>query len=105
MSPVGMYEYYKIQEKRSGIRVRENSCRSRKQIKGVHVMKFCLVAGMAMLIPMAVFGQEFRSTISGSATDSTGSAIVNVKVTATETRTGVKTPTFTDVAGKYALPF
>jgi hypothetical protein len=68
-------------------------------------MKFCLVAGVAMLMPMAVFGQEFRSTISGSVTDSTGSAIPGVKVTATETRTGVKTPTVTDVAGKYALPF
>ena len=68
-------------------------------------MKFCLVAGIAILMPMAAFGQEFRSTISGAVTDSTGSPVSGAKVTATETRTGVKTPTVSDLAGKYALPF
>src|SRR5580658_10155925 len=50
-------------------------------------------------------GQEFRSTISGQVTDPSGAPISGVKITATETRTGVKTPTVTDTAGKYAMPF
>ena len=38
-------------------------------------------------------------------TDPSGAPIAGVKITATETRTGVKTPTVTDAAGKYAMPF
>jgi len=68
-------------------------------------MKSCLVALIALFLPLAIFGQEFRSTITGEVTDPAGAAIPNVKITATETRTGVKTPTVSDAAGKYALPF
>src|SRR5215475_1447121 len=49
--------------------------------------------------------QETRSTISGSVTDPTGAVIPNVRVVATEVRTGVKTPTTTDTAGQYNIPF
>jgi Carboxypeptidase regulatory-like domain len=68
-------------------------------------MKFCLVAVLGLCLPLAMFGQEFRSTITGEVTDPAGAAIPNVKITATEIRTGVKTPTVSDAAGKYALPF
>jgi hypothetical protein len=68
-------------------------------------MKFCLVAVLGLCLPLAIFGQEFRSTITGEVTDPAGAPIPNVKITATEIRTGVRTPTVSDAAGKYALPF
>jgi len=40
-----------------------------------------------------------------SVTDPTGAVIPNVRVVATEVRTGVKTPTTTDTAGQYNIPF
>jgi len=51
-------------------------------------MKFCYVAVIAMCMTLPVFAQETRATISGAITDSTGAAVPNVKVVATETRTG-----------------
>jgi Carboxypeptidase regulatory-like domain len=68
-------------------------------------MQFSRVAVFAAIFSAALFSQEFRSTISGVVTDPSGAPIGGVKVTATETRTGVKTPTVTDAAGKYAMPF
>jgi hypothetical protein len=65
----------------------------------------CSRVAVALFIPAVLFCQEFRSTISGQVTDPAGSPIPAVKITATETRTGVKTPTVTDTAGKYAMPF
>jgi hypothetical protein len=60
---------------------------------------------LAAISTAALFGQEFRSTISGQVTDPSGSPVAGVKITASETRTGVKTPTVSDSTGKYALPF
>src|SRR5260370_33334030 len=69
-------------------------------------MKYGLVAFVVVVfLPAAVFGQEFRGTISGAITDSAGAVIPNVKVMATETRTGAKTPTVSDAAGQYTIPF
>jgi hypothetical protein len=51
------------------------------------------------------FAQENRSTISGSVTDATGAAVAKAKVTATETRTGVKTTVNTENSGAYNIPF
>ncbi len=67
-------------------------------------MKFCLVATVAMLIPMAIFGQE-TATISGTVIDATGAGIPNAKVVATETRTGTKSNTVSNVSGQYTIPF
>jgi hypothetical protein len=49
--------------------------------------------------------QENRSTISGSVSDATGAAVVKAKVTATETRTGVKTTATAEASGAYTIPF
>ncbi len=68
-------------------------------------MQFSRVAVFAAIFSAALFAQEFRSTISGAVTDPSGAPIASAKVIATETRTGVKTPTVTDAAGKYAMPF
>src|ERR1035438_4397937 len=67
-------------------------------------MKSCLVAFIALFLPLAMSAQETRSTISGAVTDSSGAAIPNVKVTTTETRTGTKASTVSDAAGQYTIP-
>jgi len=59
------------------------------------------------LLSMAALlhAQENRSTISGSVADSTGAPIAKAKVTATETRTGVKTSVITESSGAYTIPY
>jgi hypothetical protein len=66
----------------------------------VRRLVFALFAISAILL-----AQENRSTISGSVTDSTGAAIAKAKVTAIETRTGVKTTVGTEDSGAYNIPF
>jgi hypothetical protein len=73
--------------------------------KGEDTMKYTLVAVALLLLPVATFGQEFRGSISGIVSDPTGAVIPNVKIIATETRTGTKTPTVSDSAGQYTIPF
>jgi len=60
---------------------------------------------LAVLIPAALFAQEFRGTISGSVTDPQGAGIPNAKIEAMETRTGAKSQTVSDSAGQYTIPF
>lgn len=68
-------------------------------------MKCSLVAVFAVFVPLAVYAQEFRGTISGSVTDPTGAALGGATVVATEVRTGTRTNTFTESTGQYNLPF
>jgi hypothetical protein len=63
------------------------------------------VAVLAFFVSFAVFGQEFRGTISGSVSDPTGALIPGAKITATEIRTGTKSRTVSDSTGQYAIPF
>ena len=60
---------------------------------------------LAMLAPAAIFGQEFRGTISGSVVDAQNAIVPNTKIEATETRTGAKSVAVSDSTGKYAIPF
>lgn len=75
--------------------------------EGVHVMKRSFVAVLSLLsiLPFHLLGQEFRSTISGVVKDSSGSAVPNAPVVATETRTGTKTQSVSDSDGNYTIPF
>jgi hypothetical protein len=69
-------------------------------------MKRSLVAVLfLLLVPAAIFCQEFRGTLSGSVTDPTGAVIAGAKVTITETQTGTKIDTVSDNAGQYTAPF
>jgi hypothetical protein len=68
-------------------------------------MKFCYVAVIAMFMTLPVFAQETRATISGAITDSTGAAVPNVKVVATETRTGSTASSVSGFSGQYTIPF
>ena len=60
-----------------------------------------LLLGMAALLS----AQEFRGTFSGSVTDPQGAVIPKVKITATETRTGVKATVSSEDSGAYTIPF
>jgi hypothetical protein len=64
-----------------------------------------LVAAIALLLPLALFSQEFRGTISGVITDPTGGLIAGANVIATETNTGTKIPTVSDSGGQFTAPF
>ena len=69
-------------------------------------MKKCSFLVAAVLaIPLAMFSQEFRGTISGSVTDPTGAVIASAKVIVTEVQTGTKVDTVSDSAGQYTAPF
>ena len=66
-------------------------------------LRFALLA--ISILPTVLYAQEFRGTISGLVTDPTGGGVPNVRVIATETRTGTKTQTTTNGDGQYTLPF
>ncbi len=54
-------------------------------------MKFTLaIAVVATLLPLGLYAQEFRGTISGAVTDPSGTSVAAAKVTVTETHTGTK---------------
>jgi len=64
-----------------------------------------LLATLVLAIPLALFAQEFRGTISGQITDPTGGMIAGAKITVTETQTGTKVPTVSGASGEYTAAF
>ena len=68
-------------------------------------MKRSCVAALVLLLPLALSAQEFRGTISGSVTDTSGAQIAGAKVTVIEINTNSKTDTASDASGHYTAPF
>jgi len=71
-------------------------------------MKFLrLLVCLTLLVYISgpAVAQEFRATISGRVTDSSGAIIPNAAVTVTDTDTGTKTDTVTNASGEYTVPF
>ena len=68
-------------------------------------MKRSFVAALVLLLPLALAAQEFRGTITGTVTDTTGAQIAAAKVTVTEINTNTKTQTVSDASGHYTAPF
>jgi hypothetical protein len=70
-------------------------------------LNVCRTALCALLClgPAAGFGQEFRATVAGTVTDTTGAAIPGVAITLRETRTGTNGATISDSIGQYVVPF
>ncbi len=66
-----------------------------------------LFASFAALLLFAsgVTAQEFRATISGTVSDSSGAAIPGATITATETHTGTRAVAVSDASGQYVVPF
>src|ERR1700692_4177800 len=69
------------------------------------MMKHTSLAVLTLAIPLASFAQEFRGTISGTVTDTTGSSIAGAKVTVTDTHTGVATSVVSGSNGQYTALF
>src|SRR5579871_5655347 len=63
------------------------------------------IATVVFAVPLALYAQEFRGTISGLITDPTGAMIAGAKVTVTETNTGTKIPTVSGGTGEYTAAF
>ena len=58
-----------------------------------------------LALACALFGQEFRATITGRVTDAQNAAVPGVKVVATLLTTGAKSETATGPDGLYTIPF
>jgi len=54
---------------------------------------------------IALFAQEFRSTVAGRVLDAQEAAVAGVKITATQTETGAKSETISGTDGLYTIPF
>jgi hypothetical protein len=65
----------------------------------------CLMLAFFIFIPGRARAQEFRGTISGTITDSSGAVVKEAQVTIIETNTGTINRTKTDSAGQYVVPF
>src|SRR5689334_20233881 len=65
-------------------------------------LRLCMFAIISCVV---LFGQEFRSTLSGRITDPTGAAMPNTKVTAINNETGARSETVSTDAGEFTLPF
>lgn len=61
-------------------------------------------ASLLLALP-ALHAQEFRGTISGTVTDTTGAVVPNAAITVTETKTGSLHKTVSNGAGEYNVPF
>lgn len=68
-------------------------------------LKRCLPLCLAVLFSLSIFGQDYRSTITGKVTDPTGSAIAKAQIQVTNTATQVVTKSETDDTGNYSVPF
>src|SRR5438067_5988550 len=60
---------------------------------------------IVLLFSATLFGQEFRGTFSGNATDAQGAGIGRVRIIATETRMGAKSETVSESSGAFTIPF
>lgn len=67
----------------------------------VHWIRAAVVAVAAVCL----WGQEFRSTVSGRVTDPSGAAVAGAQITAVEKSTGAKYDTTSTATGEYTLPF
>ena len=60
-----------------------------------------VLVSLWLLLSSPIFGQDYRSRIQGSVTDSSDAAIVGAQVTLLNTQTGVSVVQNTNVAGHY----
>ncbi|MEX2262817.1 MAG: TonB-dependent receptor [Bryobacteraceae bacterium] len=63
------------------------------------------LAAWIIVAEAAVYAQEFRGTILGRVTDSSGAVVVNCSVTVTNENTNTPVKTTTTAAGAYTVPF
>src|ERR1700712_5388532 len=64
----------------------------------------CFLVLLLLSLSPSAFCQAVNATLLGTVTDSTGAAIGNAKVTATETSTGALHESVTNDSGNYTFP-
>lgn len=66
-----------------------------------------IISPIFLLLCLSIAGlaQEFRATISGRVTDTTGAVVPGTQIVVTNLDTGVKTPTTVNTDGQYTVPF
>ena len=69
-----------------------------------HLSMTVLVAILLLGLSTPVIGQAVNATLLGTVTDSSGAAVANVKVTITETNTGISHASQTNDSGNYVFP-
>jgi Carboxypeptidase regulatory-like domain/TonB dependent receptor len=70
-----------------------------------HVWVCTLIVFLAILVPVGFLqGQAQTGTISGTATDPSGAALVNATIKATNTETNLSQTTTTNAQGRYTIP-
>ena len=67
--------------------------------------RLSLLSICGLMIAAMLSGQEFRATISGEVTDSTGAAVEGAQVTATSVERNIPYPATTNTAGRYVIQF
>jgi hypothetical protein len=67
-------------------------------------VRISLIAAF-LVLPLGLLAQEFRGTISGVITDSSGAIVAGAQVTVTETNTGTKISSTSGAAGEYTIAF
>src|SRR5260370_39428014 len=65
---------------------------------------FFLLGTILLGFSTPVLGQAVNATLLGTVTDSSGAAVANVKMTITETNTGISRGSQTNESGNYVLP-
>src|SRR4051794_38879285 len=70
-----------------------------------YLMKRSLAFLATLVVSTLLFGQEFRSTLSGVVLDPSGAPVSGAKVTAANLETGAKSATTSNGEGAYTLPF
>src|ERR1700751_5258074 len=63
-----------------------------------------VVASIISITAVPMFGQAVNGTLLGTLTDSSGAAVAEAKVTATEVSTGIARVTQTNPSGNYVFP-
>lgn len=74
-------------------------------LRGISRGAIFLAAFVVFLFSSPVSGQEFRGTISGTVTDSTGAVIPGAAIQVVEAGTGTMNRTVSDAAGQYVVPY
>src|ERR1700722_9740968 len=81
------------------------SCAFRFDLTPVRRIVIALLLTVAGLACNLMQAQEFRATLSGTVTDSTGAVVPGATVVVKETQTGAINRTLSDSSGQYVVPF
>ncbi len=85
----------------------KSPCTSHRNREGWKIPGAALLVALSFLFLLAprAFAQEFRATVSGTVTDTTGAVVPNAKIEVREASTGAVSATVSDAAGQYNVPF